>query len=66
VKQNDTRDESLKQKPKTGPAVSECREESLQRCLSSEARVIRATLKPLIVGASDPTFGGSEGDNAAL
>jgi hypothetical protein len=65
MKQSETRDQSLNEKPETWPAVGERRKESLQGHLPAEVIAVRAAGKRLMVGTGDPTFGGSERDDAA-
>ncbi len=65
MKQSETCDQSLNEKPETWPAVGERRKEPLQGHLPAEGTAVCAAGKPLMVGAGDPTFGGSERDDAA-
>jgi hypothetical protein len=65
MKQSETRDQSLNEKPETWPTIGESRKESLQGNLPAEVTAVRAVGKRLMVAAGDPTFGGSERDDAA-
>jgi hypothetical protein len=65
MKQSETCDQSLNEKPETWPAVGERRKEPLQGHLPVEVIAVIAVRKRLTVGSGDPTFGGSERDDAA-
>ena len=65
MKQSETRDQSLNEKPETWPAIGERRKESLQGNLPAEVTAVGSARKRLMVGTGDPTFGGSERDDAA-
>ena len=65
MKQSETRDQSLNEKPETWPTIGERRKEPLQGHLPAEVIAVRAVGERLMVGTGDPTFGGSEPDDAA-